>query len=193
MSLFSFLYNNKINIFYLINYLFFLGFLNIIFFNEEFIICISLLIYFLALFLVLRKITLNFFFSEIEYIYLLFYLIIGLNILFINSTVAYLNLLSDYSYFLKNDKLYFLFSFFINKFLNILFYFKKRCKEISTLFNYVTNFNYSNFLDIYFAINNQFFNKIMVKNIDYLIVKILCFFNSLYFTFLFNITFSYVS
>jgi len=193
-ALFSnFLFINSSNIFFLFVFLFNLGYFNIIFFNEEFIICISLLLYFFVLFFLLRKIVVLFFFFESEFLYLLFFVIIGLNILYLKNSMTYLCFLYNYSYFLKNNKLFLLFSFFLNKFINILVYFKNRFKNLVTLFTGKINYNYSNFLDILFNINNIFIYNIVNKNIDYIIVKVLCLFNFMYLTFLYNINSSYVS
>lgn len=193
IMLFTFIYLNCKNIYIFFSFLNFLGFLNIVFFNEELIICLSLLLYFLALFLVLRKLVLNFFFLEIEYFYLLFSLILGLNFLILETIKAYFNFLYNCNYFFKNNKFYILFSVFLDKFLMVLSYYELRFKKFLNSFNYINNYNYCNFFDIYYFINNKFFYKIISKNIDYIIVKILCLFNQMYVISINNIIYNYVS
>lgn len=125
--------------FYLFIYLLFLGFVNLIFLNEEVVLCIALIIYFVSIFSMLRKFILVFFYLESEALFSLFFVIIGLNILYIQLFIKYLTSIFNTHFFLNNIKIYNKFFLFIKKFKLIFLY------NILDIFRFKDNFKFKNF------------------------------------------------
>jgi len=183
---------------YLFIYLLFIGFLGLISFNEELVICIALIIYFISIFSILRKIILVFFYYDSESLYILFYVIIGLNILYIKAIIKYFSVIFNSKYRLKNIKIYLILTSFIKKFKSLfLFYLfkiknlKDKCyskynKDYSDLLFY-TIFIYSEYISNYFNNYNT--------NIRYFLSLYQCQFSIMYLNFLSqkNISCIYVS
>jgi hypothetical protein len=167
---------------YLFIYLLFLGFLNILFSNEELLICIALIIYFTVIISILRKLILFFFYQESELLYILFSLVIGLNILYIQTIFRYLNYIYNYNSFLKNIKTYFILSLFIRKFKLLFFYYILEIKKFFDNFNYRYNYNFSFLLDYTDYLYIKHINKYIClyrKNIRYILVKSTWFFSKM--------------
>ena len=72
------------------------GYYDLLFLNEEFIIAIALVLYFFALFSSLRKVVLVYFFSGTEMLYVLLYLLVTLNIIYINTINAFFTMCYSY-------------------------------------------------------------------------------------------------
>jgi hypothetical protein len=161
---------------YLFIYLFFLGFLNILFFNEELIICIALIIYFTAIISILRKFILIYFYTESELLYFLFYIVNYLNIIYIKEVLYLLSHVYNYQSKQKNIRTYFIFKLFLEKFKLLCFYYIFKIKKFNDRFNYNYNYNLSSFIDL---IDSQYidyienFNKFFPKkkfNLRYILV-----------------------
>src|ERR1700735_262429 len=86
-------------------YIFFTFFFNlsIIFFNEEFLIGLNLVLFFLVLFSALKKIIKFLFFYKIEYIYFSFLYLIKVYIFLSTSVVKLVNF-----YYIQNNYFFFL-------------------------------------------------------------------------------------
>jgi len=118
----------------------FLSNLGIIFINEEFIICLSLLLFFYLFFYNFKLIIKSFFFYKIEYIYFIFQYLINVNIQTISLLLININLYN------KNINLLFLVEYYsgilirqnFNKFNFILNLFLK--KNLIYLIQHELNF-----------------------------------------------------
>lgn len=120
----------SIYFFYLIIYLLFIAFLNIISYNEELVIAISIIMFFSAICSLLRKFILYFFYLECDYIYTLIFTIFGLNLIYITALYKYLNTIFFKIGILKNIRLFLLNSLLISYFKSSHFYFIYYIKEV---------------------------------------------------------------
>ena len=151
-----------INILYLISYFFF---------NDEFIIFVSLSLVFLFIFVMLKKFILFNYYSLIDSIYYYFFVLLFLNKLINNSIKIYFNNLIIYL-------IYFINSIFIISIKQLLF---KLLISINFLFYFVRNYNLlisfsatvfsisiSNLYKIYLAnLSNYSYISILVLNKSY--------------------------
>jgi hypothetical protein len=118
------IFKNILNIFYIFNFILILAYLNILYLNEETIICISLIIFYFTLFFILKKVILIFFFFTSELLYLVFFFLLNINIFYINNISKYIFLL--FQLYLNNKKnlYYIFFRYNINLYIYSILYFK---------------------------------------------------------------------
>lgn len=172
-------FKNIVNIFYIFNFIFILGFFNILYLNEETIICISLIIFYFSLFFFLRKIILIFFFFSSELLYLIFFFLLNLNILYINRISKYIY--SSFKLYFNNKKnIYYIF-FKYNMYIYIysILYFRSRFKDLFKKIKIKLIFNYLNFLYNFDKLFIKFLSK-NNKNIDYFLMLFIYMINNIF-------------
>jgi hypothetical protein len=161
MLLFTY-FKNITNIFYVFNFILILAYFNILYLNEETIICIALIIFYFTLFFALKKIILIFFFFTSELLYLIFFFLLNINILYINIISKYIFLLFQL-YFNNKKNIYFIFfKYNINLYIYSILYFKLWFKNF---FKFIKLNIINNYLKIFYSFNK--FNILSnIKTID---------------------------
>lgn len=166
-----------------------LGFYNSIFFNEEMIICISLILYFCGLLIILRKLILVYFFFGSELLYLLFFLLVLLNIIYVKIIIKSLNIRYSNIIYYSKLRFYILLSVLVKNYYLLLSYYKSVFLIFINLLNLKNKISYLDILDDIDLIDS---NKI---NYDSILIKFLLYFNnfSLYTLITKNNIYNYVS
>jgi hypothetical protein len=157
-------FKNKYDIDYSTNIYFFvflfslLAFHNYLFFNEEMVICISLILYFFGILIILRKIVSNYFFFGSEMLYLLFYLLIILNIIYIKVIIKYLNVRNYEFIVLNQQKSHILFNIIFKNYYLLFRYYKIVFLYFINLFNLKNKLRYLEIVES-FNVNDKDINN----------------------------------
>lgn len=161
MLLFTY-FKNITNIFYVFNFILILAYFNILYLNEETIICIALIIFYFTLFFALKKIILIFFFFTSELLYLIFFFLLNINILYINIISKYIFLLFQLYFNNKKNIFFLFFKYNWNLYIYSILYFKLWFKNF---FKFIKLNIINNYLKIFYSLN-KFHGLNNIKTVD---------------------------